>query len=141
VLQIVRSVVLEMGTEKAPRTSYLTSYNSVLKGRELTCFLKPAALRGSPNKISGSPRTTSPSNLSNDPFPLFVFILVSAAPASRTLSISSANFRSLSLSIAGSNRTLKFLPDGYSDRAGGQGGRGGREYTGTGEEDLGGRGA
>jgi hypothetical protein len=107
--------------------SYLTSYNSVLNGRRLTCLLNPPALRGSAGTTSGSPGTTSPSNLINVSFPPFVLILVPAAPASLTLSMSSANFKSLSLSRAESNRTLKFLSDEYSDRAAGQGGNGGRE--------------
>ena len=119
-------------------TSYLTSYNSVLKGRRLV-FLEPPAFRGSVTVISGSPRTTSPSNLSKVSFPLFVFILLPAL-ASRTLSMSSANFRSLSLSMAESNRTLKFLSDVYSDRTSGQDGSGGREYVGAGEEGRGGGG-
>ena len=76
---------------------------------------------------SGSPETTSPPNLSNVSFPPFVLILVPAMPASLTLSMSSPNFKSLSLSIAESKRTLKFLSAGYSDRAGGHGGKGGRE--------------
>ncbi len=124
-----------IGNKTISRTSYLISYNSVLKGRRLGSLLKPPTLRGSANTISGSPRKTSPLTLNNVSFPPFAFILVSAAPASRTLSISSANFRSLSLSIAGSNRTLKFLSDGYADRGGGQDGSGGREYEGAGEEE------
>ncbi len=51
------------------------------------------------------------------------------------MSISSANVRSLSLLIAKSKRTLKFLSDRYCDRAGGQGGSGGREHKWAGEEE------
>ena len=58
----------------------------------------------------------------NDVF--FIFILVSAAPASRALSINSAHFISLALTIAESNRTtLKLFSGGYSDRADTQDGR------------------
>ena len=88
------------------RTSYLTSYNSILTGR----FLKPPTLRGSTNTTADSPRRTSPSNNIS-----FYFILVSAAPASRTLSTSNMNFRSQSLSIAESNKTLELFSGGYSD--------------------------
>ena len=68
---------------------------------------------------------------------LLRLIWVSAAPASRALSIGSVNFISLASSIAESNRTLKFFSGGYSDRAGGQGSRGGSEYKGTGKVECG----
>ena len=126
-----------MTIENESRTSYLTTYNSVLNGRRVACLLKPPVLRGSAGTTSGSPSTTSPSNLNNVSFPPSVLILVPAALASLTLPISSANFESLSLSTAESNKTLKFLSDGYSNRAGGQGGNGGREYIGAGDEERG----
>ena len=75
----------------------------------------------------------------NDVF--LVFILVSAAHASRALSISSAHFRSLALTIAESNRTLKLFSGGYSDCADNQDGRDTSKYEGTGKEERGRRGA
>ena len=43
----------------------------------------------------------------------------------------------LFLSIVESDSTLEFFSGGYSDRTGGQGGRGGSEHKGTGKEERG----